>query len=208
MASAAARRLLTGRTMLTRMSRWGTLSIAAWLWATAAPAEDSKATPAAPAASAETTWQEPAADEPAPKIKAARRERPLDHWYGWQTLLLDGAATGTILLGTTNPEGVGIALAGLVGFVVSGPVVHGIHERPAGRVLGSLGLRLGLPLLGGIVGSSVADCRDAEDFDDVGGAYCQIGYIGLGGLVGLGAAAIADAALSFEPSRRAGPSSG
>jgi len=76
------------------------------------------------------------------------------HWYGWQTLLVDLGSVLTIPLG-----GVGLA-----GYALGAPIVHLAHGQ-VGRGVGSLGLRLALPLVGGAVGCRVS----GSDQHDIGG---------------------------------------
>jgi hypothetical protein len=69
-------------------------------------------------------------------------------WYGWQTLATDGAAL-FLNFGQTPTERGALAAYGL-----GGPMVHLIHERPM-TALASLGVRVGLPVLGFAIGSAL-----------------------------------------------------
>ena len=156
----------------------------------------------ASAASAQTPAAEPAASPASPTVNAAPQEsaEPVPrHWCGWQGLAVDGAAaalglTSLALLRGDVPQGYeererlagAIALGAAVAYGVGSPAVHWLHERPW-QALGSLGLRVGLPVLGGAVGLSecargllalrqvgahFAD-RNAHDLD--GGAQLRFG---------------------------------
>jgi hypothetical protein len=122
------------------------------------------------------------------------------HWYGWQILLADASAVSLALLAGVAAEldhtgddtaGVPFGLGALATYLLGGPVIHVAHDR-VGAGLGSLGLRLGLPLVGFGVGAAAAQGCD--------GFLCEAGGAALGGLVGIGAAIAIDAAtLPYEP---------
>jgi hypothetical protein len=121
--------------------------------------------------------------EPAPDASRAqtaplteRRERAR-RWYGWQTLTFDAAALGVGVTGVSLHEahpGAGVVLGatGLLGYSLSGPVVHWAHARP-GAAGASLALRLGLPLLtvGVLSGGAAARCPGTGGPDDE--RYCE-----------------------------------
>jgi hypothetical protein len=84
------------------------------------------------------------ADDPAPPARLQPPEADAEveakaeptHWYGWQTLVLDGSAAGLTVAGLTQiGEGRDQGLAvGLLGtaiplFVLGPPLVHAAHER-------------------------------------------------------------------------------
>lgn len=75
---------------------------------------------------------------------------PARRWYGWQTLLADGAAWTLIVVYTTarpdGPPGPGEAYLGpAIGLIAAGaPTVHALHGRPR-MALVSVGLRLAVP---------------------------------------------------------------
>ena len=102
-----------------------------------------------------------------------REPRFEPRWYGWQTLMVDGAA---ILIASD----VSVPI-----YVLGGPIVHWSHGN-VGRGFGSLGLRVGAPLL--LAAAFVGGCDGNGD----------VGCLGLGALMGLllgaGAAIAIDAA--------------
>ena len=119
---------------------------------------------------------------------------PARIWYGWQVLATDGAlaaVTAAALAGDQEDLGE-IALLGLL---VSGPIVHGVHGKGT-RALASLGLRIGLPLAGGLIGLAIADCppRDPNAFLDL----CGVGETALGALGGMAAAITIDSIWAYE----------
>lgn len=90
----------------------------------------------------------PPGDPAAPKSK--------QRWYGWQTLIVDGASAGAWLLGL----GLGTMairdraivsgsayVAGGVGYLLAAPMVHWAHDH-VGKGFSSLGLRFGAALAG------------------------------------------------------------
>jgi hypothetical protein len=112
-------------------------------------------------------------------------------WYGWQPLLADGAFVGTlILVSHTNgkiPPALDYVLP--IEYLVASPIIHFAHERP-GTAVGSLLLRLGVPVAGGFLG--YASCSNHDD-GGVAGAVGALAGVGLGMI---GAMIIDDAALA------------
>jgi hypothetical protein len=116
---------------------------------------------------------------------------PARVWYGWQVLAADGA-----LLGLTA-----VALAGdaedlgqlsLLGFFVAGPLVHRAHAGGS-RALASLGMRLGLPVVGAIIGVSTATCSPDE-------WLCGVGEAAIGMATGMAVAIAIDSIWAYEDS--------
>lgn len=122
-------------------------------------------------------------------------------WYGWQTLLNDAAATGLFIgaleLGHGDLYDTGgslganaLATLGIAGYVGGAPVIHLVHGRP-GYAGGSALLRIGLPLIGGVVGNGAATCPPPEgDYGNCGLPELLVGFVG-----GLVAASVIDSAL-------------
>ena len=136
---------------------------------------------------------------PPTPVEQPRRMAPKgkeeETWYGYQTLIVDGASLGLVVGGIaianhpgSSDSGGSVALAGSVGYILGAPVVHWMHGR-IGPGFGSLGLRVGLPLAGlfwGAILGSAVDSHRGELFND--GA-------GIGFLAGMGSAILLDAAL-------------
>jgi hypothetical protein len=78
---------------------------------------------------------------------------PLEPSYRRQTVIADGIAMGLLVIGIrTNNEAVGYMSLGT--YAGAAPLVHLAHHRP-GHAAASLGLRVGLPILGGILGDKL-----------------------------------------------------
>jgi len=111
---------------------------------------------------------------------------PRSRWYGWQTLAVDGASLGLIVLGYAAGS-FGFAVVGELGLLLAAPIVHFAH----GNILGllSLGLRVASAALIVVgIGSTSDDEPNKSD------------ALATAGLVGFGVTTVLDAALlSFEP---------
>jgi hypothetical protein len=136
----------------------------------------------APARSAHAE-REPSADD----SETARES----HWYGWQTLLVDGGAIGLAV--PTH----GIAF--LVGYPLGGPTVHIAHGHAEKGSLDLL-VRVGTPVGGALVGALVlyaiapnhcSSCDVVQDAWQLGAVYGAL-------LGGVGAMAIDAAVLARE----------
>ncbi len=119
--------------------------------------------------------------------------KPRSRWYGWQTLITDGASLAMLMGGASANDSAGtwVALSGLT-YALGGPIVHWAHGN-GGKGAASLGLRLGLPvglgLLGYACGSAISGGKD----------YGAAVFGALGFVVGFPAAmAIDSAALARE----------
>jgi hypothetical protein len=152
-----------------------------------------------PIAPAEPVERVQPAEAPPPGVFAPRRALipvvvdeapPTRVWYGWQTLLADGAGLAAFagcvsLMGPGDPE-----LLCLIPFLGASPAVHVAHDNP-GRALLSLALNTTLPFAGGAIGAAVADCSKDQ-------FLCGLSEIGLGVLAGLATAVVIDTALAYE----------
>jgi hypothetical protein len=122
----------------------------------------------------------------------ARKPKPRTRWYGWQTLITDGAAFAMLVgAGATsnneNSSGALLAASGLT-YALGGPIVHWAHLH-GGIGAASLGLRLGLPVGLGLVGLAIGSAvGDGKDYAGIAGAA-------LGFVVGFPAAIALDAAV-------------
>jgi hypothetical protein len=155
-----------------------------------------------------------------PVVRAVKRPLPApaehpapdgpERWYGWQVAVADALSVGLIAAGLAVAgsadesdsaiarTGVVLSSLGFVAYLGGAPVLHGVHERPALRALGSLGLRVGLPLVGVGLGTALANCGSSND-DSFGEGFCEVVGGGLGLVIGMVTAMVMDAALSFEP---------
>ena len=151
----------------------------------------------------------PAAAQPAvnsaPTVNAPPRHAPTvdapeehEEWYGWQTLTTD-AASVTFLVGfgvaagrSNNDATETVFASACAGaYFLGGPIVHAAHGN-WGRAAGSLGLRVGAPFVGSLLGLVIASSTDSS-FDD------SAGMGAVGALVGIGTAVVLDAAvLGYE----------
>jgi hypothetical protein len=107
-------------------------------------------------------------------------------WYGWQTLIADGASLIMIpiMAGVTESEELGYVALG--GYFLAPPVIHAANGR-WGIGFASLGFRTGLPLVGLLVGAAADD--DRNDFVPAGAI---IGFVvGVLGAVALDASWLA-----------------
>ncbi len=112
-------------------------------------------------------------------------------WYGWQTLLADGLWVASA---SVQP-----ALAP-IGYLTFAPLVHAAHGHP-GKPFASLGVRVGLPLGGLLLGAGAGAFVDGGEFFGA-----PLGLVsGLVGAIVMDAAVIAneDAPLSARSPRRA-----
>jgi hypothetical protein len=121
----------------------------------------------------------PVFEPPAPALEAG---------YRFQTALADGAAVGLFMLGASSNSS-GLADAGLGTYLLGAPIIHLSHNRP-GRAAGSLALRLGLPIIGVMVGiKSHHSCPNNDICDEGPGAEAVVGLLG-----GVVAASVIDTA--------------
>ena len=113
------------------------------------------------------------------------------HWYGWQIMTTDAVA---LVFGAIAADAQSGALFGVGGatYLLGGPVVHWAHDN-IGKGFGSLGLRVGVPLLFGGIGAGVSDSGGGEGLGQL------VGFI-VGAGIGMIPAAIIDwAVLAYEP---------
>lgn len=158
--------------------------------------------PVTPFIDSGNTFPDLAAPERHPVNKTPSLRGP---WYGWQTLLGDVAAASCAL---AFKEG-----ACFTPYLLTGPGVHIAHRR-YGLAAASLGLRVGGPALGAVVGRMLAKCPDrpppaakpsmtesdspAFTFDLGSLDFCGLDYMAVGMLAGAAVAIIVDASLGFE----------
>ncbi len=106
---------------------------------------------------------------PAPTVAQDAAPTTETHWYGWQMLALDAASlTALVLAPNLDDEDLyaGVTTAALGAFVLGPAIIHGQHGH-MNRAVGSVALRVGLPLAGGFIGN--ATCDEAEHEDELFG---------------------------------------
>ena len=135
---------------------------------------------------------EPSAEPPAVTGGPRRHEREVEtEWYGWQTLIADGTSVLVlpIVAGFARSPTLGVVALG--GYFLAPPFIHGAHGR-WGMFAASLGLRVVMPVVGGLLGAAV-------EGGDCGGDICVPVGAALGVAVGaLGAVALDASLLSYE----------
>jgi hypothetical protein len=103
------------------------------------------------------------------------------------TLLLSDATAISLLLGTaavSENEAIatGFVVAGLGTYALGGPIIHFAHQQPA-RGFTSLGLRVGLPGAGILVGTGLLlGCPPNDE------GWCAVGAVIFGGVIAVGGA--------------------
>jgi hypothetical protein len=116
-------------------------------------------------------------------------------WYGWQTLIVDGAALSLTVAAFSRANSSGNSAATLlelsgITYVIGPPIVHWAHGN-VGKGFGSLGMRLVAPVLGAGIGCAL---------DQSGGELGCLGGLALGGFAGIVLAVVLDnALLAYDP---------
>ena len=118
-------------------------------------------------------------------------------WYGWQTLATDGAALGLFYAAASERSGA-LAWSGVAVYALGGPAVHLAHEH-LGKAAGSLGLRVGLPVAGGLaLGLALhKDCTGSSSEGECG-IDETLGALAGAALGAIAAAVIDSAAIARE----------
>jgi len=187
--------------MPTRLLFAASLTLALVTFAVSAAADE-------PSSAASATSAEPAPEQapvplPKPSARIALAPAPTPNheqekttpWYGYQTLLVDAASVGLFVAGSAFDAPVAWVPA-TAGVFLGGPAVHFARGRVETGFV-SLGLRLGLPVLGGTIGYFVF-------VESYWGPESGVGVLGAGigaavvivggGLIGLASASVLDAA--------------
>jgi hypothetical protein len=157
---------------------------------TATPALPASAPPAAKAVVI-TEQHAPAQPRDDDVDDAALQARTRPHWYGWQTLVADGATLSVFLasgvVGNGDERlGTQLAVLGLASYELTPGIIHFVHGNP-GRGFASMGIRLGMPLTGAFVGATAASGCD--------GFLCEASGAAVGLLLGAAGAIAIDAAV-------------
>lgn len=150
-------------------------------------APDAPSFPVTPSASP------PQSDKPSGLTSSGPTEK---YWYGYQTLIADGASLGAMLLGSATPA---FGYIGVGGYLAGGPIVHFANKNPGAAVTSML-MRPLLPVLGAVIGYAAAGtCREKPnqpgEFDILGNCFLHgVGEAAIGALVGMSIAVTIDAA--------------
>lgn len=124
---------------------------------------------------------------PAPPAKPA--------FYGHYILMSDLAILTVVTVGVRIPETIGATFIALIPWVPIPAAIHAGNGNPW-SAMASIGLRTGLPALGGFVGLKLAPENDRSGWDgSCGHAPCKYAYAGYGFLLGAIAACLADQAI-------------
>jgi hypothetical protein len=130
----------------------------------------------------------PAHAEPQPTVALAAPPTPV--WYGWRVMAVDLAAVGAFIA-ADKTSSVPLAGGSILAYGIVSPVMHAPHSVP--RMLGSLALRIGLPLLGA---AATFHPSCGGNHSDPGDGTCNDG--GNGAMVGAAAAMILDDLFAFD----------
>jgi hypothetical protein len=118
----------------------------------------------------------PSHETAVPPLPQASADSDEGERYGHYMLLAD-AATMSMSIAAESGE------LFLASYLLTGAVVH-FANGEVGRGLGSIGLRAGLPLVGGLAGAAAADGCSGE--------LCGLGHIAVGMMLGMGTALVVD----------------
>jgi len=162
--------------------------------------------PSAPSPPKDPSAPSPPKDPSAPNPQSESSAPTASTWYGWQTLIVDGASALTFGVGAGAGSGA-VALLGLGGFVAGAPIVHGVNGQ-GWRAAASLGVRVLTPVLAGAFAAAVA--RPAPCHPDAYGPCLNwLDAPFTGALVGLLVASAFDAAvIAYAPAEPAKPAIG
>jgi hypothetical protein len=162
-------------------------------------------TPAPPPAPAPTAAAEPVSVAPVSAF-ASEDAKTESYWYGWQTLTADGLSIATMMAGGAI-KAPGLSYVGAGGLFLGAPIVHFANAR-VGAGFGSLGLRVGMPTLGAMIGYAAAGpCHDQSGFGCIFHGWGEAivgGLIGMGGAIALDASVLAHGEREVEHPRETG----
>ena len=143
-----------------------------------------------------TPPEQPTMTAPPAELPPRPPPRRAHRWYGYQTLIADGAmvALGSIGLALKEPT---LSTVGSVGYFLGGPILHWAHQR-VGTGFADLGLRVAFPIGGLIVGAlvgAIAAPKNGSVHQDSNTILVATGIGAAGGVV---AAVVFDAAILAE----------
>ena len=125
-------------------------------------------------------------------------------WYGGGIVAIDVLALTLPFVGLSSSSGgleTGLLGASAMGYVFGGPIVHAANGASGGVVGGSFALRLGLPLVGVLLGVAAGGPADAscEARGEQLCGFATVAYGAIGMAVGMVAASVIDvAALAWK----------
>ncbi len=128
---------------------------------------------------------------------------PKRRWYGWETLIVDGAGLATLAV-SARTDSNAVSTVGLGIYLFGPPIVHGVKGH-VGTAFGDFGIRLTAPIVTGIVGYAIDNATSSPCSPGAWLCFRGLGGAALGGLIGYAAAVALDAAwLAREdvPARR------
>ncbi|HEY5926812.1 MAG TPA: hypothetical protein VIV11_34230 [Kofleriaceae bacterium] len=118
--------------------------------------------------------------------------------YRAQTLIADGIAAGLLLVAINedNDNSEALAKLSLGTYLFGAPLVH-LTKNRSGRALASVTMRIGFPVIGGLLGESMRPKPECDTYYD---DYCQDDLVGpseemvVGVILGVLAASVVDSA--------------
>ncbi len=133
--------------------------------------------------------------EARPEAKSGEAAARQSSWYGYQGMMVDGAAAA-LIVGGAKTEMPHLFALSFATYALGAPIVHLVHGSP-GKFVADLGIRLGAPVVGGLTGAGIVCLVDGS----CASIDAAIGG-GLGIIAGGVAAMVIDyAALSHEPKK-------
>jgi hypothetical protein len=127
-----------------------------------------------------------------------------EYWYGWQTLIADGA-TLALWIGGSAANTQALTDVGWASYLLAPPIIHWAHGK-VGIGFASLGIRIAAPLVLGLTGLAVGCAAGGSSGNSNNGLYglaagCAVGF-GVGVLTGYAGAVVLDAAVfSYKKER-------
>jgi hypothetical protein len=112
-------------------------------------------------------------------------------WYGFQILLADGLSYAAIL-GSLSSHSSSGAIAGLGGYLVASPVVHGLNHQPR-NLARSVIMRLVVPVTTYVVARGMASSSGGEN---TAMEKTLQGFLGMA--IGMVAVTVVDSALAWK----------
>lgn len=152
------------------------------------------ATPSLAHADEDPATNVPLVPTPSPEGTQADAPATTRVYYGWQNLGFDAASIAlfSLAINADRPAAGNLAYAGLGGYLFGSPLVHALHGHHA-RALGSLALRVGVPLGLGALTWAVEDKEDCSSSDSA--FFCGLEDVLLPvflGTLGAGVVVLAD----------------